>query len=246
MRMQGNTILVAGGAGGIGRGLAELLCRLGNEVIVFGLPAGASLQQGLRVVDIDLADPWSVAAFSEQVAAVCPGLNMLVDIAIAFPVKYLPGMQALLGDDETPSRLEAHRLGMQHLTGALLPHLRKREHSAVWSLSVGPAFAPLHAGRGTASPRAATAGSAPAFALSVTKRWASARIEVVDIAVPSRGHVAMEHRGMSRGEFVSRLAGLLAEGLQEEAALARLRALWPLARPAVRETEDDDSVSEAV
>lgn len=247
MRMQGNTILVAGGAGGIGRGLAELLGRLGNEVIVFGVPAGASLQPGLRVVDIDLADPWSVAAFSEQVAAVCPGLNMLVDISIAFPVKYLPGMQALLRDDETHEKLEAHRLGMQHLTGTLLPHFRKREHSAVWNLSVGPALAPLHAERGAASPRPAMAGSSPAFAMAVTKRWASARIEVVDIAVPSRaGHAGPEHRGMSRGQFVSSVAGLLAEGLQEDAALARLRALWPLAQQAVRETEDDDAVSEVV
>lgn len=238
MRMQGNTILVAGGASGIGRGLAELLGRLGNEVIVFGAAAGAG--PGLRVVDIDLADPWSVAAFSEQVAATCPGLNMLVDIAIAFPVKHLPGLQALLRDDETHERREAQRLGMQHLTGTLLPHFRKRAHSSVWRLSVGPVFAPVHA-----DARSFVDGSAPACAMSVTKRWASARVEVTDIAVPSRAEPARPaHYGPSRGAFIASVAGLLAEGLQEDAALARLRALWPVAQPAVRETEDDDAVSE--
>jgi uncharacterized oxidoreductase len=237
MRMQGNTILVAGAAGGIGRGLAELLGRLGNEVIVFGAAAGAC--PGLRVVDIDLADPWSVAAFSEQVTATCPGLNMLVDISIAFPVKHLPGMQALLRDDATHEKLEAHRLGMQHLTGALLPHFRKRAYSSVWRVSVGPALAPLRA-----ESRPFMEGRAPACAMSVSKLWASARVEVVDIAVPSRTErIGPQHQGMPRGQFVSSVASLLAEGLQEGAALARLRSLWPLAQPAARATEDDDAVS---
>jgi len=245
MRMQDNTILVAGAAGGIGRGLAELLCRLGNEVIVFGAPAGSRATPGLRVVDIDLADPWSVAAFSEQVAATCPGLNMLVDITIAFPVRYLPGMQALLADDETHEKLEAHRLGVQHLTGTLLPHFRKRSHSAVMSVSAGPAFAPLQADPAGASARAGMESGVPACALSVRKRWASARIEVVDIAVPPRaGHMALALPGMSRGDFMTGVVGLLAEGLHEEAALAGLRSLWPLTQPATRETEADDAVSE--
>lgn len=241
MRMQGNTILVAGGAAGIGRGLAELLGRLGNEVLVFGAPAGSAMPDGLRAVDLDLADPWSVAAFSEQVAATCPGLNLLVDIAIAFPVRYLPGMQALLRDDETHEQLEAHRLGMQHLTGALLPHFRKRSASAVMRVSVGPALVP-----GALPARPFVEGSAPACAMSVRKRWASACIEVVDIAVPSRAEPSSaDHGDVSRGVFMSGVTALLAEGLHEEAALARLQSLWPLRARAVRETAHDDAMPQA-
>lgn len=246
MKMQGNTILVAGGTSGIGLGLAGLLCRLGNEVIVFGgepgsAAAAARAHPGMRAVELDLADPWSVAAFSEQVAATCPALNLLVDIAIAFPVSSLPGLQALLDDDGSGERLEAHRLGLQHLTGALLPHFRKRTHSAVLRLSAGPALAAALAPRVSAPPL----GGAQASSLSVRKRWAGACIEVVDIALPSRaGRVgaapAPDAQGLPRTEFIAGVAHLLAEGLHEMAALARLGALWPATTPAARVSRGDD------
>lgn len=249
MQMQGHTILVAGGARGIGRGLAELLCRLGNEVLIFdaeprAAQAAARAHPGLRAVELDLADPWSVAGFAEQVAASCPGLNMLVNVSIAFPVRHLPGLEALLDGDDTHQQLEAYRLGLQHLTGALLPHFRKRAHSSVLNVSVGPVLAPMPARRGAAPALPGIEGAAHACVMSARKRWASACIEVVDIAVPSRAErVGLAH-GLPRAQFLSRLAQLLAEGLHEEAALERLRALWPQAQSAApRRTRDDDLLS---
>lgn len=247
MQMQGNTILVAGGAQGIGRGIAELLQRLGNEVIVLGDAAGtARAAPGLRVVDLDLADPWAVAGFGEQVAATCPALNLLVDIAIAFPLSHLPGLQSLLGDDTTPARLEAHRLGMQQLAGTLLPHFRKRTQSALMKLSVGPLLVPADAARGGLSAWPGGEGGLQASALSVRKRWARACVEVMDVARPSRAErmsPPARPAAVSRTEFITRVAHLLAEGLHETAALARLQALWPAPAPAVRHA--DDRVPEA-
>ncbi|HEY8876005.1 MAG TPA: SDR family NAD(P)-dependent oxidoreductase [Roseateles sp.] len=249
MMMQGNTILVAGAASGIGRGLAELLCRLGNEVLIVGAEAPAlSTSAGMRVVDLDLADPWSVAAFSEQVAAICPGLNMLVNISIAFPVKHLPGLQALLEADDSHEKLEAHRLGIQHLTSALLPHFRKRTHSSVLNVSAGPLLAPQGSHRGGRPQGSIAESGVPACAMTVRRRWACASIDVIDVAQPSRAeriHLeqAVRPRGLPRAEFLAGVAHVLAEGLHEAAALARLQALWP--QPAVRQTRDDDLVSEA-
>jgi uncharacterized oxidoreductase len=255
MRMQGHTLLVAGGVSGIGRGLAELLCRLGNEVIVFDAQPGAAqavarANPGMRAVDLDLANPWSVAGFSEQVAATCPGLNMLVNIAIAFPVRHLPGLDALLDDDDGHEKAENHRLGLQQLTGTLLPHFRKRVHSSVFNIAAGPMHAPSNARRGHGLASPVMEGSLPACAMSVRKRWACASRDVIDVALPSRAermspdHASLPH-GIPRTEFMSSVAHLLAEGLHEAAALSRLRALWPVARPAARRTRDDDLVSEA-
>jgi uncharacterized oxidoreductase len=270
MNMQGNTILVAGGTRGIGRGLAELLCRLGNEVLVFDAEPGvaravAAAHPGMRAVDLDLTDPWSVTAFSEQVAATCPRLNLLVDVLVAFPAKYLPGLQALLDEDDTHEKLEAHRLGVQHLTGTLLPHFRKQRQAAVLTVSAGPTLVPLHARQEAASGRPAFEGGMQASALSVRKRWVSACIEVLDVALPSRaerpGGAPLPARGLSRAEFISRVAHLLAEGLHESAAVSRLRALWPDVAPAwpavpalpalpavpgARDARDQDLLSEAV
>ncbi|MFG6460186.1 SDR family NAD(P)-dependent oxidoreductase [Roseateles sp. DXS20W] len=251
MNMQGNTILVAGGARGIGRGVAGLLLRLGNEVLVFDAEPGAAQAAaqacpGLQAVELALADPWSVAAFAEQVAARCPGLNLLLDIAIAFPVTQLPGLRALLDDDTAAHRAQAHRLGMQHLAGALMPHLRKRTHSAVMTLSVGPAAQPRTGGLAA---WAAASGGLHASALSVRKGWARACIEVIDVARPSRAErlsaeAAARPDAVPRTQFVTSLAHLLAEGLHETAALARLQALWAAPRPAPRRLRDDGLLSE--
>ncbi|MDR7270491.1 putative oxidoreductase [Pelomonas saccharophila] len=246
MRMQGNTILVAGGDVGIGRGLAELLHRLGNEVIILAERPGAA-GAGLRVLDLDLSNPWNVAGFSEQVAAGCPGLNMLVNIAIAFPVKHLPGLNALLDADDSGEKLEARRLGVQQLTGALLPHFRKRAHSSVMNVSVGPVFAPP--GAAASSARLAMADGAPACVMSVRKRWVSASIEVIDVAVPSRAErVSRAHatpQEVARPQFIASVAQLLAEGLQEGAAVERLRTLWPAPQAAARQTRDDEPLPQA-
>jgi uncharacterized oxidoreductase len=245
MRMQGNTILVAGGGSGVGRGLVELLHRLGNEVIVLG-DSPAVARPGLRVVELDLSDPWRVAGFCEQIAALCPGLNMFVNIAIAFPVKHLPGLQALLDADDSYERLEARRLGVQQLTGALLPHFRKRVHSSVMNIAVGPMFAPPQTQ--TSAARLAMEGGACASIMSVRVRGISASIEVIDVAAPSRAermspaHAARPQE-LLRPQFVSSVARLLAEGLQEGAVLARLRALWPAPRPAQQDSRDDDLVA---
>jgi uncharacterized oxidoreductase len=234
MQMQGHSLLVVGGTRGIGRGLAELLCRLGNDVLVLDgepapAPAAVRTGPGLRRVAVDLADPWRVAAFAAEVAATCPALDMLVNIAIAFPVRQLPGLRALLADDDTHLQAQAWQLGVRHLTGALLPHLRQRAGGSVMQVSAGPALAPPPPCRADAQ------AGVRACAVSVTKRWVSASIEVCDVGMPARAAPAageVASAGVARVEFLSRVAHLLAEGLQEDAALARLRALWPAPRPA--------------
>jgi uncharacterized oxidoreductase len=237
MQMQGNTILMAGGTRGIGRGLAEQLCRLGNEVIVFDdephqAQAAARAAPGMRAVALDLADPWSVAGFCEQVAGTCPALNVLVNITIALPVRHLPGLGALLQGDDTHERAQARQLGIQHLTGALLAHFRRRGRGSVMNVSVGPVLGPPPVRRPDFD------GGGRACAVSVTKRWARACIEVTDVGVaPSAAaaDAAVPRPGLSRVQWLSSVAHLLAQGLHEDAAIARLRALGDAPRPVARE-----------
>jgi uncharacterized oxidoreductase len=237
MKMQGNTILVAGGVSGIGRGLAELLCRLGNEVLIFGAPPQAMAAMvrtnpGMQAIELDLADPWAVDGLAGRIGAAHPALNMLVNVSIAFPLKYLPGMHALLQGDDTAAMLEAQRLGVRQLVGALLPQLRKRPHGAVVNVSAGPSLAPPMA----PSVRDVMEGCASACTLAVRKRWATACVEVMAVGgAPRAGREVPAPTAATRraapdlplAGFVSGVAHVLAEGLHEDAALARLAALWP-------------------
>src|SRR6202045_3454579 len=86
MQMTGNTILVTGGGTGIGRGLAESLHRLGNQVIIAGrrsepLQAVAAANPGMHVVSLDQGDTADVRRIATELTDRYRDLNVLVNNA---------------------------------------------------------------------------------------------------------------------------------------------------------------------
>ncbi|MGW0761968.1 SDR family NAD(P)-dependent oxidoreductase [Streptomyces sp. NPDC002814] len=78
MKIAGETVLLTGATGGIGRALAERLTRAGADLIVTGRDANAlrevAVGVGARWVPADLADPDGVAGLAER----CAGTSILV------------------------------------------------------------------------------------------------------------------------------------------------------------------------
>ncbi len=146
MKTTGNTVLVTGGATGIGLELARALLRRGNEVIVCGrrrdrLESARSADPALRVREADVADPESRARMVEWIAAEHPRLNMLVNNAgIQHLFTFADGASALAGVDE---EISINLAAPIHLTTLLLPQLAAQPESAVVNVSSGLAFAPL-------------------------------------------------------------------------------------------------------
>src|SRR5271154_5557835 len=86
MKLAGNTIFITGGGSGIGRGLAEAFHRRGNQVIIAGrrkgrLAAGADANPGMKWVELNIADPDSIAAAARTLTAEHPKLNVLINNA---------------------------------------------------------------------------------------------------------------------------------------------------------------------
>ncbi len=251
MKIQGNTILITGGATGIGLALAEQFLREGNEVIVTGrrkekLREAYQKFPQLHTRPCDLTDAEQRDALVKWVLADFPGLNILVNNAgiqrqIDFsngPEDYLSGEEEIGINFYVPIQLSA----------GLILHLRKKEEAAIVNVSSGLGFVPL-----TIVPvYCATKAALHSFSLSLRHQLRKTSIKVFEIIPPTvdteldrgaRSRRRQEYRGipaievaeaaiagMARDEFeiaVGQAQGLRSASAQEaEQIFQRMNGNW--------------------
>jgi uncharacterized oxidoreductase len=183
MKTSGNTVLITGGATGIGFALAEALLDQGNEVIVCGrrrskLAAARERRPALhtRVADVSVRSgrralvTWAVHRF--------PNLNVLVNNAgVQRTIDFLHGPRDLRFADE---ELATNLAGPIHLSGLLVPHLRRRREAAIVNISSGLGFTPL----AVVPVYCATKAAVHAFSLSLRHQLKQTRVKVFEVAPP--------------------------------------------------------------
>ncbi|MGB9201752.1 SDR family NAD(P)-dependent oxidoreductase, partial [Methanobacterium sp.] len=86
MKMEGNTILITGGATGIGLALTESLLKLGNEVIICGRREDKLIKvqnehPGLHIRVCDVSDEESRKSLFKWVTENFKDLNVLINNA---------------------------------------------------------------------------------------------------------------------------------------------------------------------
>jgi NAD(P)-dependent dehydrogenase (short-subunit alcohol dehydrogenase family) len=149
MKTTDNTILITGGATGIGRGLAEAFYARGNRVILAGrrreaLDAVVTANPGMHAYVLDVADADAVRAFAQRVIAEHPTLNVLINNAGIMRAERLLAQADHLADAEAMAI--TNLLGPIRLTAALLPALQKQPRSTIVNVTSGLAFVPLRWG----------------------------------------------------------------------------------------------------
>jgi uncharacterized oxidoreductase len=190
MKMQGNTILITGGATGIGFSMAKYFHARGNTVIICGrredkLEKAAKELPGIHTVKCDVANHADRKALLQYVGNHFPGINILINNAgIQRDVNLTKGMSDLEhGEDEIKINFEAPI----YLSALFTPLLAGKENAAIVHVSSGLAFMTENmAARGMvwAPIYPATKAGIHAFSILQRAQLAPLGIRVIEVIPP--------------------------------------------------------------
>jgi uncharacterized oxidoreductase len=183
MNLKNNTVLITGGATGIGLGLAEEFLKLENQVIIAGrtqskLDQAASKNNRLKTMTVDMSNYASIKDFASEVIKKYPSLNVVIHSAGVMKAEDLlsEGHQR----NENDETIETNFLGPIRLTEMLLPHLRKQPTAAIMTVTSGLAFTPL----AMYPTYCATKAAIHSYTQSLRYQLKDTKIEVIELAPP--------------------------------------------------------------
>ena len=219
MKLESNTLLITGGASGIGLGLAEHFLKLGNTVIVCGRRRRDDNLQSLKAqfknLHFKMCD-LSLAADRVELFQWCnshfPQINVLINNA---------GIQRkidLLNTEnwnETSKEIATNFEAPVHLVQLFIPHLLKQVHPAILNVTSGLAFSPL----ANVPVYSATKAAMRSFTLSLRHQLKATPIEVIEIIPPAvntdLGGVGLHTFGVPLTEFSNSVMQQLSTGMKE-------------------------------
>lgn len=218
MKMSGNTILITGGATGIGLAFAERFLKLGNTVIVVGRRENKLIEVKRKYPDLiirvcDVSKEEDRAALFQWVTSEYPDINILVNNA---------GIQQRLNiKGNTPdwtdyaNEIEINLHGPIHLSLLFVPHFLEKTEAAILNVSSGLAFTP-----GVWVPvYSATKAGVHSFTQSLRLQLEETNIRVIEIFPPAvntdLGGIGLHTFGAPIDDFADEIFNGLESGAEE-------------------------------
>jgi uncharacterized oxidoreductase len=218
MLFKNSTILVTGGATGIGLALAKRLRELGNSVIVCGrrserLEHAANEVPGLVTIQCDVSREEERLRLFEQIVVRYPDTNIVINNAA---IQNRPGPLTGAQDwrahsNEIATNLEAPL----HLSMLFTKHLMRKSEAAIVNVTSGLAFVPMS----FMATYCATKAALHSFTLSLRHQLADSSIQVVEIIPPKvntdLGGVGLHNDGIALDTFADYVIEALVAGRLE-------------------------------
>jgi uncharacterized oxidoreductase len=183
MEISKNTILITGGATGIGFELAKQFIAKDNTVIVCGrrenkLKEAKNLLPSLITKQCDISDIDQRRELFNFCVQQYPNINVIINNAgIQREIDFRKGEKDYLnGDNETAINLEA----TFHLTALFTPHFMKQKESAIVNVSSGLGIVPLV----IVPIYSATKSALHSFSISLRKQLEATTVKVFEILPP--------------------------------------------------------------
>ena len=204
MKTDSNTVLITGGASGIGLALVERFLRAGSRVIVCGrrgerLRELSHTHRGVATRVCDVASETERIALIDWATSEFRALNVLVNNA---GIQRYPTLTDAEDWAFTRNEIAINLEAPIHLSRLILPHLLRRPHGAIVNITSGLAFAPL----AKAPIYSATKAALHSFTLSLRHQLIGSTVEVVEIIPPAvdtdLGGPGLHTFGVPVGELV--------------------------------------------
>ncbi len=232
MQRSGNTVLITGGASGIGLALARQLAAAGNSVVVCGrdqakLDAACAAVPQLTAIRADVADPAGRKALVAELAARFPALNVLVNNAGLLHVSDLTQPAHV---QHLEAELAINLVAPVALASLLLPALRRQPAATIVNVTSGYVFLPS----ARTAPYSATKAALRVMTRALRFQLGKSGVRVVEVMPPAVDTAMASHN--SGGKMTpDALARQIVRGLhrnQDEIVVGLSRVSQVLARVA--------------
>ncbi|MBK7862661.1 MAG: SDR family NAD(P)-dependent oxidoreductase [Archangiaceae bacterium] len=184
MQLQGRTVLITGGASGLGLSLAAELLQRGNQVIVVGrseskLAEAKAAHPLLEVRGCDVSRRESLEELARWAVSAHPALDVLVNNAGVMNNWDIPAEAGAL--DKPVAEVATNLVAPILLTALLVKHLQSKSEAAVVNVSSGAAFLPV----GDAPVYGATKAALHSYTQSLRYQLRGTSVKVVELIPPT-------------------------------------------------------------